>query len=166
MKKTCLVGIVTGVILVILGVIMLGISVNVRYNAVNTSFGGDFYTYQYRATIEIGETIEFIGSSAFLVGGIGTIAFGVLVICYFKCKLLSGGKLPEYSLDKAETSNNKTTSVFQTHLSSIVAELKTEKGGAAGYSSASADSWICKTCHTRNMNYVNTCKCGQSKIDN
>ena len=153
-------------ILVILGVVMLGISANVKYTEVDTSFGGDFYTYQYRATIKIGETIEFIGSSAFLVGGIGTIAFGVLVICYFKCKLLSGGELPEDALYKAETSNNETTSVSQTHLSSIASEIKPKKRNTVDYSSASIGSWICKNCNTRNMNYVNTCKCGQSKIDN
>ncbi len=105
MKKFCTIGIVTGVVLVILGVVMLGLSAKVVYRAYDSSFGGDFYTYQYRATVRIGETIEFIGSSAFLAGGIGTIAFGILVICYFGCKLQSVSELLKYEPDKVGTSS-------------------------------------------------------------
>lgn len=116
MRKFSVCGMVMGGFLVLFGIIMLVIASNISFSTPyisDTSFGGDFYTYQYRATrhaaenvSELGELIESVSTSTFTMGGFMAIIFGVIIICYFGCKMQSVEMEHDYETENAYTGNN------------------------------------------------------------
>lgn len=74
-----IIGIVFGVVIIILGLCTLGMGSFVDH----ASFGGDFYTYSYRATRYAANNIFKLTKAV----GCLTISFGLFDIAYFGCKL-------------------------------------------------------------------------------
>lgn len=85
MKKTKygifpIIGIIAGAIVIILGLSLLNSGDTASY----ASFGGDFYSYSYKATRYAANNLSvIINALAYLL-----IAFGLFDIAYFGCKLM------------------------------------------------------------------------------
>ena len=77
-----IIGIVFGAIVIVLGITLLGQG----DTAGHASFGGDFYTYSYKATRYAANNLAvLIQAMAYLI-----IAFGLFDVAYFGCKLVAG----------------------------------------------------------------------------
>ena len=91
MKKTKygifpIIGIIAGVIVIILGLGLIDSGDTASY----ASFGGDFYSYSYKATRYAANNLSvIINALAYLI-----IAFGLFDIAYFGCKLMDNKTVP------------------------------------------------------------------------
>ncbi len=92
-KKTmCMIVCLLGLFLAILGIVIFAEALGKKYNSkyvYDTSFGGDFYTYEYRATKAAADNVSGVGEllwMCFRVSGIVMIIIGlsVSVMAYIK----------------------------------------------------------------------------------
>lgn len=84
-----IIGIISGIAAIILGISMIGTGDYAAY----TSFGGDFYTYSYKATRYAANNLcTIIDILAYFA-----IIWGVFDISYFGCKLMENNKVSEVS---------------------------------------------------------------------
>lgn len=105
MKKTfCTAGIVAGAIIVIFGFIVL--SLDTGYSGLeSTSFGGDFYTYSYRATRVAAQNVCDLAEIVKKGFSFILIALGATDICFF------GSKLPEKAEKKINVAEDIGTNI-------------------------------------------------------
>lgn len=102
MKKIfCIVGIIVGVIMIIMGFSVHGIQETTNYYLPDAfSFGADYYTDQYEATRDAALNVAYLGYDIqdYFNYGIATLGkffalLGAVVVCFFGYKL--GGALEE-----------------------------------------------------------------------
>ena len=108
MKKIfCIVGIIVGVIMIIMGFSVHGIQETTNYYLPDAfSFGADYYTDQYEATRDTALNIAYLGYDIqdYFNYGIATLGkffglLGAVVVCFFGYKL--GGALEESKVTAA-----------------------------------------------------------------
>lgn len=98
-----IIGIISGVAAIIIGISMIGTG---DY-AVYTSFGGDFYTYSYKATRYAANNLcTIIDILAYFA-----IVWGVYDISYFGCKLMENSKIPDVSQNEVDPASVETPTV-------------------------------------------------------
>lgn len=85
-KGFSVLGIIVGVAAVIFGIVVFVTNTYLPTPS-DTSFGGDFYTYSYRATRYVSENLSSIGKMLKLALGFILITFGLTDIAYFGVKL-------------------------------------------------------------------------------
>ena len=87
MKKTfSIIGIVVGAIVIVFGFIVMGLDTGSSY-LYSTEFGGDFYTYSYKATRIAAENVNALAEIVNKGIAFILIAIGATDICVFGCKL-------------------------------------------------------------------------------
>lgn len=84
-KIACLVGVAAGVIMIILGIMVMG-SYSGAWSDTSVSFGGDFYSYSYKATARAGNNVDELGDMLATAFGYLLIAMGLFDGCYFGLK--------------------------------------------------------------------------------
>ncbi len=90
-----LAGVVAGVLVIIFGIIVMG-SYSGSWSDTSTSFGGDFYTYSFRATARAGNNVKNLGEMLQQAFGFLLIAMGLFDCCFFGLKYAAVPKeLPE-----------------------------------------------------------------------
>ena len=106
-KGLCVFGCIIGIAIAILGFLILTDALGIKYNSnylSSTSFGGDFYTYQYKATVAAAENVSNIGElllKIFHISGVALLLVGLLVFISFAKKVNKVG----IELEKWRTQN-------------------------------------------------------------
>lgn len=104
-KKFSLIGMIVGVAIIVLGIVVLSLDIGGGYLE-STSFGGDFYTYSYRATRTAANNVGDL-ISAFKIGvGFLLISIGATDICVFGCKMAEAKESASPVTVKAETAED------------------------------------------------------------
>ncbi len=84
-KIIAIIGIAAGILMIILGIVVMN-SYSGSWSSTTTSFGGDFYTYSYKATARAGNNIDEVGDMLQLALGFILISMGLFDGCYFGLK--------------------------------------------------------------------------------
>lgn len=80
-----LIGVAVGVVVIIFGLTVLD-SFYGTWSDSSVSFGGDFYTYVYKAAARAGNNVSNLGDMLEKAFGFVLIAMGMFDICYFGLK--------------------------------------------------------------------------------
>ena len=87
-KVISLIGVAAGILVIILGIVVMD-SYSGSWSDTSTSFGGDFYTYSYKATARAGNNVDEVGDMLQQALGFILIAMGLFDSCYFGLKFAS-----------------------------------------------------------------------------
>ena len=84
-KIVCLVGILAGIVVIILGITVMD-SFHGAWSDTSVSFGADFYSYSYKATARAANNVDELGDLLATAFGYLLIAMGLFDCCYFGLK--------------------------------------------------------------------------------
>ena len=99
MKKAntwALIGMACGVLTIIFGIIVIGMDETMKVS-MNTAFGGDFYTYSYKATAYAVYNLDVLYSLVAKCFGFLLLSLGIFDICFFGLKIKK--RLPDIPKD-------------------------------------------------------------------
>lgn len=86
-KVFSIIGIIIGCIMLFMGVFHQTPSFDGGTMSTYTSFGADFYTEEYQATAQAATNVYNLGQFEEEIFDMALIFAGLIVICYFGCKL-------------------------------------------------------------------------------